>query len=204
MWASAKALAAIMGWEWRVFFKLESTTSPTFDIWRALGSNMRGSGEKRTDSYLAMSADYGLKLRGHDMWELKERQKYSEDGLEKWVKYRLSAVRNANELASYLTAAGLPQAGAILERNGIHMVDTKKQRYQVDWESVVLEQVDCELDLPEERGGVQRLRSICCEGEESQVRAQSKRILSMLREGSVDFRVEGYPEMICRVLEINS
>eukprot|EP01138_Halocafeteria_seosinensis_P014211 gb/GECG01014510.1/.p1 GENE.gb/GECG01014510.1/~~gb/GECG01014510.1/.p1 ORF type:complete len:193 (+),score=21.45 gb/GECG01014510.1/:1-579(+) len=192
-----------MGWEWRVFFAVDRADT-CFDIWRTLGISVGGSaGERRTDRYIAVSPDYGLKLRGNGGWELKIRKQYAEDSLEKWGKYHLSGVSDASELPSALKSGGLPQVTAILDRNGMHIVDTKKHRYQVQWEGVVLEQVDCELDLSEGRG-VQHLRSICCEGDEATVRTQSKRIRSSLEQAGVEFYTEGYPEMICRVLGIAS
>ena len=87
---------ATMGWEWRVFFSLETAPDqpPAPDVWQLLGCPdlARSSPERRTDVYLKSAHGAGLKVRGEKRFgltllEAKLRSRRAEDsGLEKWEK----------------------------------------------------------------------------------------------------------------------
>ena len=79
-----------MGWEWRVFFPLDSDTSP--DLWSLLSAHASGSSpERRTDLYVRCVDGAGLKVRGGRLLEVKLRSTREANGAEHWKKVGYSS-----------------------------------------------------------------------------------------------------------------
>ena len=87
-----------MGWEWRVFFPVEpsSTSDSILDVWSLLQprDRVRGSPERRSDVYIKCTHGAGLKVRGGRLIEVKLRStRDTVNGTELWQK-----VSNSNNI----------------------------------------------------------------------------------------------------------
>lgn len=186
--------------EWRVFYSKPHSSGPKcFDVWTDFCGAAAPRGEEhREDTYIAVSAEYGLKLRARKRWELKIRSEVRENGVEIWRKTRVKGNPSTDdELCNALTDMGFSDVATILQNKGIHRLAVDKRRIQADFQGTCLEQTDCYAKVGDES---KIIRTICIEGDEHDVGNVKKSLEKTLAEKEVDFRIEGYPSWVCRLL----
>ena len=100
----------MMGWEWRVFFPVES--SDVLEVWSLLQPHdrPRGSPERRSDVYIKCTPGAGLKVRGGRLIEVKLRStREATQGIELWNKVNSSVSSSRIITSDTLSAVILAQ-----------------------------------------------------------------------------------------------
>ena len=201
-----------MGWEWRCFVPM---TEDTPDLLPSLDANaIFSDAEYRSDIYLPLTADLGLKKRGGGKIELKQRSSRDEHGCENWSKSVGKSVKSVlGSLPSHLQVSEVRSAAnkqwVTLEksRTSAHIVTGVTS-------AVKFEQTDIQVEVDGRQAG--RWRSFCVEtsnastenGTDSatalaqfiafmpELQSMSRNILSSNQPGMVG----GYPEFVASVL----
>mmetsp|Transcript_56160 Transcript_56160/g.112514 ORF Transcript_56160/g.112514 Transcript_56160/m.112514 type:complete len:305 (-) Transcript_56160:178-1092(-) len=156
-----------MGWEYRIFFRVDPSTPRVFA--EEFGAMKAMPIEQRTDVYRPHSSSVGIKVRGRGGLEVKVRKDVDSLGFEKWKKTRIDAgssqsandgdvTRNGGggdeDLDFLLESLGKPPLPVfiVVERGGIGQVTManpevalSKQRQQIRKEGCTLEETDIVL-----------------------------------------------------------